>query len=322
MTREEFYNLLERYEKGQATEQDIKLFDSFFHSIQSQKELSEEWDISVKERIRLEIHNGIKLRLAKNLIQPKERVSIVWKVAASLVLIVGVSFGLYLNRNITSEIQYITKTAKSGQQATINLSDGSIVKLNAGSSITFPENFTGEIRDVSLLGEAFFEVKSNAKLPFIVKTGELKTTVLGTSFNINAHNPNYTSITLVEGKVAVEMDSYEELLLPGEQMIFDKEMRTLTKKAIDIENELAWRKGIIQFNETSLTQVIDILERWYDTDIILVNDELINCKISGKFNEDRIKNVLEGLTFLIDIQYETQDYKEIYITGKGCKITQ
>ena len=318
MNKKHFLNLLERYEKGTATEQEKKQVEIFFKSFEKEPTRLDSWDFNEIEKIRLDIYGTMRRRIVKTA-PYRNHTFLAWRIAASVAILLSIGIAGYYYAVRPYAPNYITKTTLKGQNATITLSDGSTVNLNANSSITFPEKFEGATREINLTGEAFLTVRKNKEKPFSVSSGDLVTTVLGTSFNINSYSSDQTVITLSEGKVMVAYEGERKFLNPGEQAVFDLNNKKITTKEIDLEYELSWTKGIIQFNETPFTEVVQTLERWYDTDIILENDGLSSCTISGKFKESRINNVLEGLKFLIDIEYETEDYKEIYISGQGCR---
>lgn len=108
-----------------------------------------------------------------------------------------------------------------GQEYSLTLSDGTSVWLNSQSSLRYPVRFTGDIREVELEGEAFFEVAGNPDKPFMVRTGDYDVRVTGTAFNIRSYYAGRTSTTLVEGSVAVEVNGQTRRLLPGQQLIME-----------------------------------------------------------------------------------------------------
>lgn len=187
-------------------------------------------------------------------------------------------------------VEYNTMTTPKGRQFEFTLPDGTKVWLNAASSIKYPTNFKGKTRKVDITGEAFFEVTPNIHQPFIVKAGnDAGIEVLGTSFNVNAYaNEHNIRTTLVSGLVKVENISgnlppavnKEVLLKPGQQAIvaltsrLSKESISNKLQAISIEQEvnvdkiIAWKKGIFNFEGSSLVEVMKELERWYDVEVV------------------------------------------------------
>ncbi|MEM9328290.1 MAG: FecR domain-containing protein, partial [Bacteroidota bacterium] len=278
-----------------------------------------DWDLTYKEQVKLEIYGKVQSAVNPIATAPTKRKVPIREIALASVIAVSSFLFLLTYVNHGTSTKYVTKRAEAGQHATINLRDGSSVKLNAGSSITYPQAFDDDIRQVELVGEAYFQVKHQPDVPFIVKSGATETKVLGTSFNINAFSDRETRITLVEGRVAVTAADQEAQLAAGEQVVFYNPSQKLSEVTSAEGNATAWLDGVIQFQDTPLDEVVATLERWYDADIFLVDPALSQCKISGKFKEDRLVNVLEGLKFLADIEYDTQDFKQIYLSGEGCR---
>lgn len=152
-------------------------------------------------------HRG-KHKSRKMMAGPKKTNFAVLKVAASVTLFLGFSLLAYFfytdARDQTANT--VTKTTVAGQKSTITLADGTTIRLNSESSLVYPESFDGDIRSVQLVGEAFFDVAHDEKRPFIIKSGDLVTTVLGTSFNISAFPDEDIEVTVASGKVAVSTD--------------------------------------------------------------------------------------------------------------------
>ena len=316
MTKKEFFELLERYEKGQASDEDKKLFDRFFNAFQ--EGTWKDWELSPKEQIRLDIYSNLKKGIDQSSGASGSKGVFLLKIAASLALIITLGYLGYTILRGPSSAVMITKTVPMGERAKINLSDGSLVHLNSGSSITYPEKFDEGSRNVSLSGEAYFEVRHNKKNPFVVSAGRLQVAVLGTTFNIAAHDPEQTSVTLIEGKVSVSAESERQILNPGEQVRFDTKTNALIRSTINTDGETSWMNGILYFKETPLTEVMAELGRWYNTEIMLSDTVLKDCTITGTFKEEKLVDVLEGIRFLTDITYQIMDTGKVVVEGEGC----
>lgn len=164
-----------------------------------------------------------------------------------------------------------TLTTPPGGQYRLILPDGSKVWLNATSSITYPVAFTGELRKVAVTGEAYFEVKQHAEMPFVVDAGGQEISVLGTAFNVNVYkNEPFISTALVQGRVRVKSKTNSLLLQPGRQAV----CRNPAIAGIDAElpltstaytgGEPAWKNGLFNFRDADLPAMMRQLERWYD----------------------------------------------------------
>lgn len=168
-------------------------------------------------------------------------------------------------------IQYNTLTNPRGSKVIdISLSDGTHVWLNAGSSVTFPVAFTNNKREVTITGEAYFEVAHNMRKPFTVKAREVMVDVLGTDFNIRAYaDEPYVTSTLVQGAVRVSSqvvaDNHSVLLQPGLQAV-RSDQTFITRKA-NLKQVLSWKNGLFAFEDMTLTEILREVSRWYDVDV-------------------------------------------------------
>ena len=246
----------------------------------------------------------------------------IWQIAASVVILLGLGYLSYSLINNTSNqqpqnIALVTKITERGERVRIELPDGSIVYMNSESEISYPERFDKKERKVYIKGEAFFEVVREEKHPFTVRTGKIKTTVLGTKFNVLS-KPDNVSVTLETGKVKVSMDNVgdEFFLAPGEQFSFDI-ARGITKKTkVNTGLFTEWRNGTLQFNEINFSKAIKQLENWYDVEIECNSEELLNRNIRGKYANEELKMVLEDLEFMFDFNYEFVNDSAIIINSK------
>ncbi|MDQ3394827.1 MAG: FecR domain-containing protein [Bacteroidota bacterium] len=236
------------------------------------------------------------------------------RVAAVLLIFIFsffVTFYLFNNEatenDIVVEIKQIKKEASIGQKLSIQLPDGSKVVLNSCSSLSFPEKFNDTLRLVQLIGEAFFEVTSEASRPFKVFTNSATTTVLGTSFNINDRGEG-ARVILTEGKVKVESPNLSEnnknvFLSPGEMAIVNALEGDLVVEQVDVHEQTAWQRGVILFKNKPLNDIFSQLEIWYNVDFEISKKINHNSKVSGEFANENLENILSGLSFSFDFQY-------------------
>ncbi len=248
---------------------------------------------------------------------------LILKVAASFALIFVLAYALYFNNNQIEEIETITLVEKSnplGRKSTIKLPDGTTVRLNSNSNIRFQNSFQGDSREVVLEGEAFFEVKKDTTRPFIVRTGEVSTTVLGTSFNINAYGiSNVIKVAVISGQVAVSTKGYGSdstqwvYLAPSEMVTFNRLSRALYTTNFSMEEEVAgWKDGVIIFKNADIKEVSTRLHQWYGLDIV-VEDETkwAEERFTGRFENNTLEYVLKAISYTLSIEYELKDDKVI-----------
>lgn len=325
MTKAEFLAILEKHLDGTATEAERRLLDDFYHyhSQQSQKE----WTFSEKERIRVEVFEALNRAVDEESRQDHRSVSgRMWRIAASIAILIATGVGLYVTRLSTPEVKYLTEATRRGEQRTISLPDGSVVRLNAESSITFPEQFTrSDVRNVTLKGEGYFDVVHNEAQPFVIRSDDLLTTVLGTSFNIRAYPEDKTiAVTVATGKVKIEAANNgqpqgdSQQLIPGEQGVYDKLSANIARAQVELEKYVAWKEGTIVLEGASLEEATAILGRWYNVEFVLKNPRLKSCMIDGKFKNDKLENILENLRFLMGIEYRIEPGNQIIIDGVSC----
>lgn len=316
MEKRNLKDTVKRLITGKANELDTKLFDAFIHHSQTaKKSIPEKTDDRIWRKVQTETIGKA---------APVFSIGRMVRIAASFALILGLGILIYLKQTTTPEVNYITKTTARGQKANITLSDGSIVHLNSESSITFPESFAYlKDRKIKLTGEAFFEVRENIEKPFIVKTSDINTIVLGTSFNVNAYSDlSSIYVTLESGHVKVETNKDAGInrnfeINPGEQIIFEKASKNMRKAKVDINKFLAWREGQIIFDGHTMLEVAKRLERWYNVSFHFESDNLSHCIISGEFRSDNLQNILENIQFLTNLEFKLDD-KQVFVNGQKC----
>ena len=319
MTQKEIDKIIQKYLRGEASKEEINHIEKLEQFAQNKVRDN----IFESQKEKAYVKDTVFKNIQKN-IQRKVDYRIWFRVAASVVILISVGIGYYFNHNSPDDIEvivnnnYITKEATWGQKLKITLPDGSIVNLNSGSKILFPEKFTDSIREVNLEGEAFFDVVKNDNKPFIIISSKLTTTVLGTSFNIEAF-PNKTDIkvTLATGKVSIYANGKKTLLAPSEQAIFNKENKEIITKIVDIQKYLEWKDGVLRFENATLREVIPKLEKWFNVIIEFENKSFSKCSFTGTFKNETLQTILESLTYIKeDITYQFVSGNKIILRGK------
>jgi ferric-dicitrate binding protein FerR (iron transport regulator) len=214
----------------------------------------------------------------------------------------------YNTSNNNNEIAYNTIQTPKGGKYQLILGDGTVVWLNAASSLRFPVAFVADERLVELKGEAYFEVKKDAKKPFRVSLENgSQIEVKGTSFNINAyHDEELLKTTLLEGKINFLFDGRSKSLLPGQQLRYDKvinEMHLVDDVAIN--EEIAWKNDLFIFKSMDVKSIMRIISRWYDIDVVYqgkINPETFSGIVSSKSNLSQVLKIMEagGIQFKIE----------------------
>ncbi len=238
------------------------------------------------------------------------------KVAALIAIVWGVIFSVdqvnLANTKSTPNVAMVTKQSPLGQKTITWLEDGTKVHLNAGTTLTYPSIFSDSIREVKVEGEAYFEVSKDASRPFIVTTENLKTTVLGTIFNVRAYaDENTVDVAVAEGVVRVEAKSTapaeSRILRANEMSSYDIISSKSYMYNIDPENVFAWTNGVISFKESNITEIIRTLERWYGVTFI-TNLKLNTDKdFTFRYKNKPLEEILDGLGFAYGFEYKIDD---------------
>lgn len=253
--------------------------------------------------------------IVRNEDSPRRRhLSTVWWMAAAVMIAAGI-WALYPKKVEKKLVVYVPRE----QQNRIVLPDSSIVWLNADSKLQY--NDGPQSREVTLSGEAFFDVKKAAR-PFVVKAGGSTTTVLGTSFNIKAYSGEPTAITVASGKIRVEDERKHITILTANKQITLKETTDSTaERTVNATVYHAWIKGGFEVNNETFESIANMLSRKYNVAFHFENETLKKCTFIASFDEhtpmDRILELLckiNNSTFRI-----SQDKKEVYISGEGCQ---
>lgn len=200
------------------------------------------------------------------------------------------------------ELTFHTLTIPRGGQFFVVLSDGTKIWLNSESKLKYPVSFSeGQPRSVELLyGEAYFEVSPSTEhqgAGFRVKHPQQDVQVLGTTFNIKAYKDEtniYT--TLVEGKVAIQTEHLDQLLAPAQQANLDLTTSRMRIAVVDVYNETSWKEGVFSFEEKSLYDLMLVLARWYDMEVVFENKSLENIQFFGKLKKQQsIEEILSAI---------------------------
>lgn len=204
-----------------------------------------------------------------------------------------------------------------GKRSNLTLSDGTEVWLNSGTELDFPSEFSGKTREIHVNGEIYIEVAHNREMPFIVHTKDIDVLVQGTSFNISAYRDDIRkTVVLVEGKVKIESGSTVIAeLLPNEKV--DITENNILKERVDVSEYISWRKGILEFNNTPMSEILKKIERYYNVQFEEAPDIPLNQQTcSGKlFLSNNLDSVMTSVSILSSTVYKREN-NTIQITKK------
>jgi transmembrane sensor len=203
-----------------------------------------------------------------------------------------------------------TLTTPRGGQFQLTLPDGTKVWLNAASSLTYPVSFTGKQREVTLKGEAYFEVVHNDKMPFLVLADGMEIKDLGTHFNVMAYSDEANvATTLIEGAVAVSDGGKATLLKPGQQAVHYKNKATgIVVQEADIDQAIAWKNGEFYFSHTSIYDIMRQVSRWYDVDVYYQDSP--DAYLSGNIRKNvHVSEVFRMLELAGNVKFKIENRK-------------
>lgn len=247
--------------------------------------------------------------------------SSIQRVAAILILPLMLCSGYLLFHSISlmedqkGNIVMQTISSRQGIVSQIELSDGTKVWLNSGSSLQFPTQFHGASREVKLHGEAFFSVAKNEKLPFRVNAKDLNIEVLGTSFNVVSYDDEkQTEVVLVEGKVKLSTDNKRVekglgIMVPGQRSVYDECNETVRSEQVNVDKYISWRDGNLIFRDDIMVDVVKRLSRWFNVDIVINDPEIRSYVYQATFRNESLVQVLNLLKISAPIDYKVTDAK-------------
>ncbi|MDD4555309.1 MAG: FecR domain-containing protein [Bacteroidales bacterium] len=284
-------------------------------------DLDQEWQqiASKVDPARVRETNREVVRLRQNE-QVKRPAWIAWSlsIAAGLLILVLPAFLFF--RNSSSESRTLVAVAEKMTELT--LSDGTRVTLNAGSTLSYPAEFQGYLRNVTLKGEAWFEVARDPSKPFTIAAENVRIRAIGTSFFVNTRTPgDCKEIILEKGCVKVFYQPRPErmtVLLPGERAEVATEDYMILKSENRNINYLAWKTRHLVFSNTPLVDVVQVLQSVYRSNIVIAGDTLSDCRISATFDKQSLTSVFRVLSATLDVRI-TPSGTGYVISGKDCK---
>lgn len=207
------------------------------------------------------------------------------------------------------QVVYSLLSTPRGGQYQVILPDGTKVWLNAASALRFPSVFTGNLREVELTGEAYFEVSKNKDKPFYVKVNGMQIAVLGTRFNVNAYaDENEIKTSLLEGSVKIIKDNASGIMKPGQQAILHKKKDKLEIMNADINEALAWKNGLFQFDGADIRTIMRQIGRWFDVEVVYAG-KIPDRQFQGKISRNAPLSEVLQILALSDVKFSVEGKK-------------
>jgi len=234
-------------------------------------------------------------------------------IAASITVLLTVGILFYFFNNSSAELISLKTTQNTLEQT---LPDGSVVFLNNNTSLTYPENFDGDTREISMTGEAFFDIKRDETKPFVIHANGSDIKVLGTSFNVKAYDKN-VNVSVETGKVQFANKAKSTLLVAGEQATFEAEKDTIKKQIIADKNTFAYKTKVFVFDNASLEYITNVLAQGYHVNIRLQNEGIKSCRLTTKFENESLADALNIIAETLNLTVSTKDTLYV-LDGRGC----
>ena len=326
MSRQDVGYLLDRYLDGKITPEEKELVEKWLsehdHSDNEWQRLSE----PAREKWLNELFSDIQGTIKPDAkVVPLYRKNTWWKSVAAVAAVLAIFFTLFLGwptiHNWFSPNNMIAMEVPSNQKKQIVLDDGSKVYVNAGSEFKYPKRFDGKTREVYLSGEAYFDIKHDASKPFMVHTGKLITTVLGTAFNINADKTSdKIVVTVTRGKVSVaDGKKLIGYITPDEQITYDTKSNEHVQKTVNAQEVISWQQSDLHFEDMTFEDAAKALQQRFNVQISFANDKVKKCRFSGTALKGKnIDQILKVICAFNNASYHYRADHTIVIDGKGC----
>lgn len=247
-----------------------------------------------------------------------------WTISVAALFILCAGSYFLLHQTDRKEYVEIAKTyckvlMPENCKGAVMLPDSSVVWLNSGSTLIYPENFESDKRNVRLVGEAYFEVRKNPSAPFQVEAGEMKITVLGTTFNVKSYlDDEIVETVLLTGSVNVKVREHEVYKLrPNEKISLNTSNDWVSVSTVVGSDYNVWKEERLSFDNATLSDVLNKLEKWYGVEIICADSLKQNTRLSLTVRNEPVNEMLKMISLIVPIKYEFRGNQKIHIYMSG-----
>ncbi|MES2457584.1 MAG: FecR domain-containing protein [Bacteroidota bacterium] len=244
------------------------------------------------------------------------------KIAAAAALIGIMTLFYQQKKTLRPNVATLPEKARQTAHRFITLPDGSTVILKGNSKLTYTGKLKGPKREVYLVGEGYFDVKHDASREFIIHTGKIQTTVLGTAFDIKAlPAENKVQVTVTRGRVRVSNNEVVYgIITPNEQIVCNTSTQEYAQLKVNAVEVVSWKDEDLYFDDVTVAEIVKTLEERFKVKIKFANTEIKSCRLSATFLKSQsLSQVLEVIKQFNQINYTYSDSETILLTGEGCK---
>lgn len=323
--------LIVKYLQSEATPEEQKQVEDFIASSDKNKQLFESYRglmfLTQKKKVEYnadiaweKVKHRIEINQDENFAKPSILINrgkhfpvlryALSSAAAVLVLLVGFLFFIKQEKTPLKQISSGLAVLPS------KLPDGSSIMLNSNTTLKFPDKFEKDVREVSIFGEAFFEVTPDPNRPFIIHANGMDIRVLGTSFNVEAYPGNdFVKVTVNTGKVSVyptgtayaDIIKGSQLLTAGETATFSPKTGVILKSVNDDLNVLSWKTGVLTFKEARLSEVLKAFEEKYQKQFVIDDSTILDQRLTARFENESLNDALETLSLIFNVKFENKE---------------
>jgi transmembrane sensor len=242
-------------------------------------------------------------------------------VAAALLIAVALAYTLWRDRQSIQPAMLTALQVPAHQKRQLTLPDGSMVWINEGSELQYPQAFGSGRREVYLSGEAYFDIRQDASRPFTIHTGKVSTTVLGTAFNIREdHTLHTVVVTVTMGSVKVSGSKGNfGILTSNQQISIDQHSEAAVLRHVDASQTIAWKEDDLSFDNITLAEAATKLEQRFHRKIGFSNSKISSCRFTGTASSrEGLNEILKVICAFNNATYQTKADGSILIDGPGC----
>ncbi|MBO9616303.1 MAG: FecR domain-containing protein [Dyadobacter sp.] len=331
--RNKFRSIVARYLNGSADEEESDMVEKYYELFAGKPDRLSKLSADELAGVRERMKGNISKRITPEPVRARPLLpGIFWRVAAAVLILIGTGWVFFVVREERkpgvnrSVARTVVHRSVKGQTKFVVLPDGSRVVLHGDTQIEYDRDFNQETREVSLTGEAYFDVvhlnvQGRKPASFVIKTGKIRTTVLGTAFSIKSlPSEKEVVVTVTRGKVRVDDgDKHTSLLTANQQVTYNTQTTIADEKVVKSQELTAWVQADMVFQEMPFGALAEMLEKRYGVKISFQNPQMQQCLITGRFSgTETLDEVFKVLTLTSNTKYSLES-GELILSGEGCR---